>query len=69
MTSEYRLFQDLNPLKSRLSFHCYVTESEEVPQKWTQNFDSSLAHNERVVFLSAGLPLLRYTGYNVPIQE
>ena len=68
MTSEYRLFQDLNPLKSRLSFHCYVTESEEVPQKWTQNFDSSLAHNESIVFLSAGSPSLRYTRYIVPNQ-
>ena len=46
MTSVYRLIQDLNPLKSRLSIHCYVTESEEVPQKGDTEFhyfDSSLA--------------------------
>ena len=46
------LIQDLNPLKSRLSLHCYVTESEEVPQLWILNFDSFLIqvlHNEKVV--------------------
>ena len=40
-----------------------------MPRKWILNFDSSLAHNESIVFLCAGSPLLRYTGYIVPIQE
>ena len=52
------LIQDLNSLKSRLSLHCYGTESEEVPQKGILIFSTSIQvlHNERVVFLSAGSP-------------
>ena len=50
--------QDLNPLKSKLSLHCYGTESEVVLQQWILNFSTSIQvlHNERFVFLSAGSP-------------
>ena len=50
--------QYLNPLKSRLSLHCYGTKSEEVPQKWILNFSTSIQVelNESIVFLSAGSP-------------
>ena len=48
--------QVLNPLKSRLTFHCYGTEIQDVPQKWKLNFSTSIQvlHNESIVFLSAG---------------
>ena len=48
--------QDYNPLKSRLSLHCYGTDSEVVLQKWTLNISTSIQvmHNESFVFLSAG---------------
>ena len=60
--------QDLNPLKSTLSLHCYGTESEVVPQKGILNFSTSIQvlHNESFVFLSACSPRLRYTVYIVP---
>ena len=50
------LNQDLNPLKSRLSLHCYGTESEEVPQQWILNFSSSIQvmHKESIGFTSSG---------------
>ena len=52
------LIQDLNPLKSRLSLHCYGTEREEVPQKGILIFSTSIQilHNESFVFVSAGSP-------------
>ena len=34
--------QDKNPLKSRLSLHSCVTESEVVPQIWILNFSTSI---------------------------
>ena len=62
--------QDCNPLKSRLSLHCYGMESEVVLQKWTLNFSTSIQvlHNESFFFLSAGSLCLQYTVYTVPNQ-
>ena len=63
--------QYLNPLKSRLSLHCYGTKSEEVPQKWILNFSTSIQVelNESIVFLSAGSPWLLLTDLIVSNQE
>ena len=48
-----------------LSLHSCGTEIEEVPNKWIQNFSTSIQvlHNESIFMTSSVSPCLRYVVY------